>query len=112
MEPLTDSLRNPGRLAALADTGLPDSTAEESFDRLTRMVTRLLGVPVALVSLVDDNRQFFKSHRNKQDRARVAMIWHERGGPPGRLARQQGFRLDLDRAVDRQAIWRHRGFRI
>lgn len=58
MEPLTDSLQDPVRLAALADTQLPDSAAEESFDRLTRMVTRLLGVPVALVSLVDDNRQF------------------------------------------------------
>jgi two-component sensor histidine kinase len=66
MEPLTDSLRNPGRLAALADTDLPDSAAEEAFDRLTRMVTRLLGVPVALVSLVDDTRQFFKSQQRLQ----------------------------------------------
>jgi two-component sensor histidine kinase len=66
MEPLTDSLRNPARLAALADTGLPDSAAEEAFDRLTRMVTRLLGVPVALVSLVDDTRQFFKSQQGLQ----------------------------------------------
>jgi two-component sensor histidine kinase len=56
-----DSLRNPERLAALAETGLPDSEAEEAFDRLTRMVTRLLEVPVSLVSLVDDRRQFFKS---------------------------------------------------
>jgi two-component sensor histidine kinase len=56
-----DPLRNPERLAALADTHLPDSAAEEAFDRLTRMVTRLLGVPVSLVSLVDDRRQFFKS---------------------------------------------------
>jgi two-component sensor histidine kinase len=59
----TDPLRNPERLAALADTHLPDSDAEEAFDRLTRMVTRLLGVPVALVSLVDDTRQFFKSQQ-------------------------------------------------
>ncbi len=56
-----NSLGDPDRLAALAATGLPDSAPEESFDRLTRMVTRLLGVPVALVSLVDDQRQFFKS---------------------------------------------------
>lgn len=54
MEPLTGSLRNPARLAAPADTDLPDSAAEEAFDRLTRVVTRLLGVPVALVSLVDE----------------------------------------------------------
>src|ERR1700761_4594003 len=61
MGSVPDSLRNPERLAALAATGLPDSQAEEAFDRLTRMVTRLLGVPVSLVSLVDDQRQFFKS---------------------------------------------------
>jgi two-component sensor histidine kinase len=60
---LSNLLRDPERLAALADTNLPDSAAEESFDRLTRMVTRLLGVSVALVSLVDDKRQFFKSQQ-------------------------------------------------
>jgi PAS domain S-box-containing protein len=38
-----------------------DSAMEEGFDRLTRLTARLLGVPVALVSLVDDKRQFFKS---------------------------------------------------
>ncbi len=57
------SLHDPDRLAALADTRLPDSEPEEPFDRLTRMVTRLVGVPVALVSLVDDRRQFFKSQQ-------------------------------------------------
>lgn len=66
MGPAPDSLRNPERLAALADTHLPDSAAEEAFDRLTRMVTRLLGVPVSLVSLVDDRRQFFKSQHGLQ----------------------------------------------
>jgi two-component sensor histidine kinase len=61
-----DSLRNPERLAALAETGLPDSAAEEAFDRLTRIVTRLLNVPVSLVSLVDGDRQFFKSLQGLQ----------------------------------------------
>jgi len=61
-----DSLGNPERLAALAETHLPDSGPEEAFDRLTRMVTRLLGVPVSLVSLVDDRRQFFKSQHGLQ----------------------------------------------
>jgi two-component sensor histidine kinase len=69
MGPAPDSLRNPERLAALADTHLPDSAAEEAFDRLTRMVTRLLGVPVSLVSLVDDRRQFFKSQHGLQGAA-------------------------------------------
>lgn len=54
-------LADPARLAVLRETGLLDSGAEEGFDRLTRLASRLLGVPVALVSLVDENRQFFKS---------------------------------------------------
>src|SRR5919108_2857095 len=49
------------RLAALHRTGLLDTPAEEAFDRLTRLAARLLGAPVALVSLVDEDRQFFKS---------------------------------------------------
>jgi signal transduction histidine kinase len=51
----------PARLDALAETYLMDSPADEDFDRSTRLVRRSLGVPVSLVSLVDDRRQFFKS---------------------------------------------------
>lgn len=54
-------LDDPERLAALRATGLLDSPAEPAFDRLTRLATRLLGVPVAAVSLIDADRQFFKS---------------------------------------------------
>jgi signal transduction histidine kinase len=49
------------RLAALHATALLDSPAEAAFDRLTRLATRFLSAPVALVSLVDEDRQFFKS---------------------------------------------------
>jgi signal transduction histidine kinase len=52
---------NPARLAALRRLGLLDSPAEEAFDRLGALAARLLHAPVALVSLVDDDRQFFKS---------------------------------------------------
>lgn len=54
-------LDDPGRLAAVARSGLLDSPVEESFDRATRLASRLLGVPVSLVSVVTDRRQFFKS---------------------------------------------------
>lgn len=57
----SDTLRNPDRLAALKDTGLLDSAPEEAFDRITRLVAHLLNTPVSLVSLVDADRQFFKS---------------------------------------------------
>ena len=55
-----DPIRDPGRLAALRATGLLDSPPEPSFDRLTRLAARIIRAPVALVSLVDADRQFFK----------------------------------------------------
>jgi PAS domain-containing protein len=49
------------RLRVLRATQLLDSAPEVAFDRLTRLAARLLGAPTALVSLVDEQRQFFKS---------------------------------------------------
>ena len=60
-ELLAEVRNEPGRMAALLETGLLDSPPEESFDRLTRVASGLLGVGAALVSLVDSDRQFFKS---------------------------------------------------
>jgi GAF domain-containing protein len=54
-------LAAPDRLAALRSSTLLDSPPEEAFDRLTRLASHALNVPVALVSLVDEDRQFFKS---------------------------------------------------
>jgi signal transduction histidine kinase len=54
-------LRDAARLEALTATGLLDSEPEAEFDRLTRLAARFLHAPVALISLVDDHRQFFKS---------------------------------------------------
>lgn len=51
-------LGDPERLRALADTGL-DAVPDEAFDRFARLVSDLLDVPVALVSLVSTDRQFF-----------------------------------------------------
>ena len=49
------------RLKTLRSLNILDSAPEERFDRLTRMAKRLFNVPIALVSLVDENRQWFKS---------------------------------------------------
>ena len=54
-------LNDPARLAALRRSALLDTPVEAAFDRLTRLATTILGVPVSLVSLVDGDRQFFKS---------------------------------------------------
>ena len=56
-----DPIRDPRRLAALTASGLLDSPPEPNFDRLTRLASRLLRAPVSLISLVDADRQFFKS---------------------------------------------------
>lgn len=49
------------RLAALKSLQVLDTPAEERFDRITRLAARLLDVPIALISLVDSDRQWFKS---------------------------------------------------
>ena len=51
----------PARLVALRALHLLDTAPEERFDRLTRLAKRLFNVPIALVSLVDADRQWFKS---------------------------------------------------
>ena len=56
-----DEVQNTARLETLRRTSLLDSPPEAAFDRLTRLATAVLRVPVALVSLVDGHRQFFKS---------------------------------------------------
>ncbi|MBA3058583.1 MAG: PAS domain S-box protein [Gammaproteobacteria bacterium] len=57
------------RVSLLHALDLLDTPAEPSFDRITRLVARTLRVPIALVSLVDSDRQWFKS--------RVGMNVHE-----------------------------------
>ena len=49
------------RVQALQGLNLLDSAPEERFDRLTRLAKRLFNVPIALVTLVDKDRQWFKS---------------------------------------------------
>lgn len=49
------------RLATLRRSGLLDSPPEEIFDQWTALASRVLKTPVVLMSLVDRDRQFFKS---------------------------------------------------
>lgn len=49
------------RIDTLRALKILDTSPEERFDRLTRLAKRLFGVPIALVSLVDEDRQWFKS---------------------------------------------------
>jgi GAF domain-containing protein len=49
------------RLDALRRYAILDTPPEEGFDRITRLASRWLDVPIALVTLLDENRQWFKS---------------------------------------------------
>jgi GAF domain-containing protein len=55
------AVKDSDRVEALHATGLLDSDVSPSFDRLARLASKVLNAPVALVSLVDADRQFFKS---------------------------------------------------
>lgn len=60
-EPAPIPVDEDDRLASLRSLGVLDTPPEENFDRTTRLAAALFKVPVALVSLVDMNRQWFKS---------------------------------------------------
>ncbi|BFM48744.1 sensor domain-containing diguanylate cyclase [Marinomonas sp. THO17] len=49
------------RLNNLRSLCVLDTPPEERFDRVTRIAKRMFNVPIALISLVDENRQWFKS---------------------------------------------------
>ncbi|HET8802093.1 MAG TPA: GGDEF domain-containing protein, partial [Marinobacter sp.] len=60
-------MTNPGtekrRLAALDRLGILDTPPEERFERLTRIARQYYGVKTALFSIVDEDRQWFKSRQ-------------------------------------------------
>jgi hypothetical protein len=56
-----DQLSDPSRLAVLRKFGLLDTPPEDVFDQLTRVAARVTKSPMALVSIVDVDRQFLKS---------------------------------------------------
>jgi GAF domain-containing protein len=59
--PSNSPVLDPERLSVLQATNLLDTPPEEAFDQLTRLACRIMEAPIALVSLVDRERQFFKS---------------------------------------------------
>lgn len=50
------------RLRALRDLRILDTPPEERFDRITRLASQLFDVPISVISLIDKDRQWFKSH--------------------------------------------------
>ena len=62
MDPIRKHVQSPERLQAVARTGLLDTPPEARLDELTRHAAERLGVPVTFISLVDRDRDFYKSH--------------------------------------------------
>ena len=68
------------RLASLRALRILDTDPDERFDRITRLASALFNAPIALVSLVDENRQWFKScyGLNVKETSRDSHVVHDR----------------------------------
>jgi phosphoribosyl 1,2-cyclic phosphodiesterase len=72
------------RLASVRALGLLDTEPDERFDRITRLATALFNVPMATISLIDEDRQWFKSRQgvgareSPRDTAFCAHVVHNR----------------------------------
>jgi len=56
------------RIRALRKYAILDTPEEPSFDRITRLAARVLGTPIATLTLVDEERQWFKSAYGLKER--------------------------------------------
>ncbi|MBC7207163.1 MAG: GAF domain-containing protein, partial [Methyloversatilis sp.] len=76
------------RLQALRDLCVLDTPPEPAFDALTALAAQLFDMPVALVSLVDESRQWFKSAHGlclRETRRDAALCTHTIVAPRGRM---------------------------
>ena len=54
--------KDPDRLAALRSAMILDSSPERAFDDMARLLSTTLDAPIALVNLLDEDRDWFKAH--------------------------------------------------
>lgn len=76
------------RLQALADYAILDTAAEQAYDDITYLASSICAAPVALISLVDETRQWFKSRVGlvvKQTRREFSFCVHAIADPDNLL---------------------------
>lgn len=67
-------VESPDRLRAVARSGLMDSEPDPLFDELCQLAAETIGTPIALVTVLDDQRQFFKA-RTGLDTPETPVEW-------------------------------------
>lgn len=63
-----NSLDEQLRLQSLRSYQILDSAEEKNFDDLTELAASICNTPIALISFVDADRQWFKSHHDRDTR--------------------------------------------
>lgn len=79
----TSLIGDAGRLAALADRNILDTAPEAGFDDAVTIAAALCGTPVALVTMIDADRQWFKAKRGTEvteTPVEMAICTHALGG--------------------------------
>ena len=67
------------RLAALKKLAILDTKPDARFDRITKKATEIFNVPISTISLIDENREWFKSCQgldNSQDERAISFCAH------------------------------------